>query len=392
MKWEMVKLGDLCTIVRGSSPRPKGDSRYYGGKIPRLMIEDITRDGMYVTPRVDSLTEEGAKLSRPMKKGDMVITVSGRTGVPAILNVDACIHDGFVGFRNLSNTIDKIFLYHYLESLTEITSQQAVGAIFKNLTTEQLSNLRIPLPPLSVQKEIAEILDTADALRKKDNELLKKYDELAQSIFIEMFGDPVRNEKGWEVKTIESVINKERPITYGILMPGPNIKPNGVPYIRVVDIKNNMILEDQVYYTTKDIAAAYKRSTLKENDILYSIRGHVGRSCIVKPSMAGANITQDTARLDFNDEIINEYALEYMKSDSFSRIVKPLVRGAAVKGLNLGDLKKLPIPIPDLKLQKKFRDKIALVNEQKSALSMLTGCSNNLFHSLLQKAFKGELT
>jgi type I restriction enzyme S subunit len=111
------------------------DARYYGN-IPRLMIEDLTRDGKYVTPQVDSLTEEGAKLSRPMKKGDLVITVSGRTGVPAILAVDACIHDGFVGFRDLSDKINIDYLFHYLSSLTAITSQQAVGAIFKNLTTE----------------------------------------------------------------------------------------------------------------------------------------------------------------------------------------------------------------------------------------------------------------
>jgi type I restriction enzyme, S subunit len=100
-----MKLGNLCDIVRGSSPRPQGDPRYYGGSIPRLMIADVTRDGVYVTPQIDSLTEEGSMKSRPMKKGDVIIAVSGDPGRACILNVDACIHDGFVGLRNESSII-----------------------------------------------------------------------------------------------------------------------------------------------------------------------------------------------------------------------------------------------------------------------------------------------
>ena len=104
-EWKRVRLGSISTIVRGSSPRPKSDPRYYGGKIPRLMISDITRDGMYTTPKTDFLTEEGATKSRPMKKGDIIITVSGNPGLPTILAVDSCIHDGFVGLRKLNQNM-----------------------------------------------------------------------------------------------------------------------------------------------------------------------------------------------------------------------------------------------------------------------------------------------
>ena len=106
-EWTIVKLEDFCTIVRGSSPRPKGDSRYYGGSIPRLMVADITRDGMYATPQIDSLTAEGATKSRPMNKGDVIITVSGNPGLPTILVVDACIHDGFVGLREIHDNVNR---------------------------------------------------------------------------------------------------------------------------------------------------------------------------------------------------------------------------------------------------------------------------------------------
>jgi len=157
--WRWVRLGEVCEIVRGSSPRPKGDPRYYGGKVPRLMVEDVTRDGMYVIPNVDFLTEEGATFSRPMKKGDVVIVVSGAPGMPAILNVDACIHDGFVGLRNLmTESIIQEYLFYLLVYLRESTDKQATGAIFRNLTTYQVGRIAFLLPPIIEQKRILAIL------------------------------------------------------------------------------------------------------------------------------------------------------------------------------------------------------------------------------------------
>ena len=146
-EWPLVEIGELCTVVRGSSPRPKSDPRYYGGSVPRLMVADITRDGMYSVPQVDSLTEEGATKSRPMKKGDVIITVSGNPGLPTILGVDACIHDGFVGLRNVHKNVDQEYLYWNLLSQHKAHGMQSVGAVFKNLTTHQIREFKIPLPP-----------------------------------------------------------------------------------------------------------------------------------------------------------------------------------------------------------------------------------------------------
>jgi type I restriction enzyme, S subunit len=85
--WKKEKVGKKCNLVRGSSPRPQGDLRYFGGPVPRLMVADLTRDGIYVTPKIDSLTEEGATYSRPMKAGSVVMAVSGAPGLPAIINI-----------------------------------------------------------------------------------------------------------------------------------------------------------------------------------------------------------------------------------------------------------------------------------------------------------------
>ena len=202
-----MKLGDLCEVVRGSSPRPKSDPRFYGGPVPRLMVSDLTRDGKVVSASTDSLTELGATKSRPMKKGDVVIAVSGAPGLPAILAHDACIHDGFVGLRDLDNRrVNGDFLFAYLMFVKATSISRAVGAIFKNLTTDQIRGIEIPDLPLSEQKRIAEILDQAQALRAKRRAALALLDELTQSIFLDMFGDPVSNSKGWDVRSLSTVL------------------------------------------------------------------------------------------------------------------------------------------------------------------------------------------
>jgi restriction endonuclease S subunit len=181
--WEVTKLDDLCEIVRGSSPRPRSDSKFYGGNIPRLMVADVTRDGMYVTPSIDTLTEEGAKQSRPMKKGDLVMAVSGQPGVCAILAIDACIHDGFAGCRNMNQ--EKIlteYAYHYLMSQMDVNNSQSVGAIFKNLNLDQLRQFEIPLPPLKIQREIVARIETERAIVHGNRELIRLYEEKVKKV------------------------------------------------------------------------------------------------------------------------------------------------------------------------------------------------------------------
>lgn len=383
MSWEMVKLGCLSTIVRGSSPRPQGDKRYYGGTVPRLMIEDLTRDGKYVIPQVDSLTEEGAKLSRPMKKGELVITVSGRTGVPAILNVDACIHDGFVGFRELSNTVDIDYLYHYLSSLTAITSQQAVGAIFKNLTTEQLKNLEIPLPPLSTQQRIAEILDKADTLRRKDQALLKKYDDLAQAIFMDMFGDNV------DIVKLKDITTK---ITDGVHAK-PNYIESGVPFLSVKNATNKFLdFRDTKFISEKDHESYTKRCKPEFEDILYTKVGATyGRAALINTEEE-FSIYVSLALIKPDKSKIYPHFLNFvMNSDFVKKQADRRIKGAGVPDLHLIEIKDFDIPLPVFDKQLEFSDKIEKINYLLNNVKLQIIHSKTLFQSLLQQAFKGEL-
>ena len=191
--WPMVTLGEFCTVVRGSSPRPKRDSRYYGGPVPRLMVADISRDGMYSTPQIDSLTEEGAVKSRPMKKGDVIIAVSGNPGLPTILAVDACIHDGFVGLREIKENVNREYLYWNLLSQHEQNALQSVGAIFKNLTTHQVRKIEVPLPPLDTQQTIVAEIEDEQMLVNANRELIDRFEKKTDDAIGRVWGNNAEN-------------------------------------------------------------------------------------------------------------------------------------------------------------------------------------------------------
>ncbi len=187
--WPLVEIGTISTIVRGSSPRPQGDPKFFGGPVPRLMVADITRDGMYTTPRIDSLTDEGATKSRPMKKGDVIITVSGNPGLPTILAVDACIHDGFVGLRELSKDVHPEYLYFALLALHASHGSQSVGAVFKNLTTEQIREFKIALPPFVAQQAIVTEIEAEQALVAANRELIERFEKKIQATLARVWGE-----------------------------------------------------------------------------------------------------------------------------------------------------------------------------------------------------------
>jgi|694.fasta_scaffold120520_2 type I restriction enzyme S subunit len=176
VEWKKVAVTNIGRVIRGASPRPKGDPRYYGGKVPRLMVADVTRDGKYVTPRIDFLTEEGAKLSRPVPAGTLTIVCSGVVGVPSILSVDACIHDGFLAIVDISPECNTEYLYYFFKPLQQLFDSSAThGGIFTNLTTEILKDFPVLIPSLAKQEEIARILRSVDSHR---NILLSKQSKL----------------------------------------------------------------------------------------------------------------------------------------------------------------------------------------------------------------------
>jgi restriction endonuclease S subunit len=151
------------------------------------MIADITRDNCPVYPQIDFLTEEGAKRSRPIKKGTLVMAVSGNVGLTSIAGVDCCIHDGFIALLNLDKKLNPSFLREYLESIRIFNLAKSSGAIWKNLTTHEIKNIDIVVPPIEIQNRFEAILEQIAAIKHKQQNLANEMSATFNSLLSETF-------------------------------------------------------------------------------------------------------------------------------------------------------------------------------------------------------------
>ncbi|SPA10648.1 hypothetical protein CBM2633_A10274 [Cupriavidus taiwanensis] len=282
---------------------------------------------------------------------------------------------------------DPRWVYYMLQSFG--LERFAQGAGVPTLNRNLIHGESINVPPIVEQRRIAAILDTADALRAKRREALLHLARLGQSIFVEMFGDPIENHRNYPVSCLNDLVDENRPITYGILMPGPDVE-DGVLYVRVVDMKNGGIELSGIRSTSREISNSYRRSLLKGGDLLMSIRGHVGRFAIIPPMLEGANITQDSARL----AVVGAnplYVRECLKTPGFQRWMAKHTKGVAVRGINLADVKIMPIPVPEQRLQDEFAERIGAIETMQLSFREALDTGDKLFASLQHRAFRGEL-
>lgn len=188
-RYNRVPMRTLCTIRRGASPRPAGDSRYFGGsKYYWLKISDVPKDGKYTEKAEEYVTEAGKDRSVLIKAGDIILTNSGATlGYPSILKVDACIHDGFLWFENLSPDIDREFLFYVFKANRDALFALAQTGTQPNLNTDLVGNFEVPLPPLHVQYEIVAALDrqmeAINAVRSLKNDATSEIQAMIENVW-----------------------------------------------------------------------------------------------------------------------------------------------------------------------------------------------------------------
>jgi len=280
------------------------------------------------------------------------------------------------------------FLYWFLNSKFDLIKSQRTGATIPHISNSALRNLSVPLPPLETQKKIAAILDKADELRQNDKKILEKYDQLAQSVFQEMFGDPEKNEKKWPLNRLDQLCKK---ITDGTHQ-SPKFKNEGIPFLFVSNIQNNSINYDTNKYISEEEYLTLTKSTpIEVGDLLLTIVGSIGNPAIVTNPKRFC-FQRHIAHLKPNKELINIYFLHAVLQTQFvKRQIYILARGVAQKTLNLKELKSIEIIYPPLHEQNKFENIIHQIGIQRHLSEISMNKSHDLFQSLLQRAFKGEL-
>jgi type I restriction enzyme S subunit len=391
MRWEMVRLDDLCRMNSGGTPS-RSNLSFYNGEIPWAKISDIENaEGGVIQYTEEHITAEGLASinNRIFEKGTLLLAMYGSVGKVAFAGMEMTTNQAILGIKIKDESkISYAYLKYWFQTIKEQLLNRAVGGTLQNISLGIVKELQIPLPPLPIQKRIAEILDAADALKRKDQELLKKYDELAQAIFIDMFGDPVKNEKGWEVKKIGESIDF---MTSGSRGWAQYYSKNGDLFLRINNVGyNEMKLQDLIYVTAPNNAEAI-RTEIKSGDILLSITADLGRTCVIPDNFPKAFINQHLAILRLKKEYEPFFVSQVLSSEFGKLQFKKLNKGGVKAGLNFDDIKSLEFINPPIKNQAKYKKMLAEVLKQSDEIIAINKKSDNLFQALIQKAFKGEL-
>lgn len=393
--WMDAFLPDICDIQIGKTPS-RSNARYWNGDIPWVTISDLSHKRLKST--AEYITDEAVKECncKLIPSGTLLMSFKLSIGKLGIAEVPLFTNEAIVGLliKDINN-LDQRFLYHCLLSKDfSVYGDKAVKGLTLNL--EKLNAIKLSLPPLAEQKRIADILDAADSIRQKRKEAIAKLDQLAQSVFLEMFGDPVKNEKGWDVEMLRDSCEF---ITKGTTP--KNIKvfkkylPGLIPFLKVYNLSSNGGIDftyNPSYIDHETHTKLLKRSNVFPNDVLMNIVGPpLGKFGIVNNSFAEWNVNQAIVIFRCKQCLNPLYLLNTISYPSFSEKIIQMAVGIRQLNLNLEQCRNIKIPIPPIHLQNTFSSYIIQLEStlelQKKALRQ----EELLFSSLQHRAFAGEL-
>ncbi len=335
-----VKFGDVVKEYKGKIDQKNNPYEFYVAG-DHMDTDDLTirRKGRFATDDV------GPAFIREFKKGQ-VLYGSRRTYLRKIAVAD---FDGVTANTTfVLETKDEGVLRQrllpfimYTESFTEWSIKKSKGSTNPYVLFKDLADYEFELPDIDKQDELVELLWSMNDAKDAYNNLIVSIDELVKSEFLEII-QPLLDQEN--TVPLDDMVEDDRPITYGIVKPGHGF-PGGVPVVKVKDMRDGVIDQSDLLLTTPELDYQYRRSRLREGDLLISIRGSVGRMAEVPASLENANITQDTARLSIKPEYNKLYVRGVLESQPLQYDMEQNIRGVAVKGINIGYLREVKMPV-----------------------------------------------
>jgi type I restriction enzyme, S subunit len=396
--WKEVELGEVADFLRGpfgsaikkSVCVVKGQDTYKVYEQGNVIKNDFNRGEYYLNK------ERFEKLKKfELLSNDIAITCAGTLGKIAIVpeNIErGVINSVLMRIRVDSSKIsNKYFIYLFRSSIIQdYISSQSQGAALKNLfATKILRKIQIMLPPLETQKKIVSLLEKAE----KSKEWRKEADDLTkdflESVFLGMFGDPIKNSNHFDILKLKEVCEK---ITDGTHHSPPNSETGEVPYITAKNIKKEGIkLNNLTFISRKIHEEIYKRCNPEKGDVLYIKDGVTTGIAVVNKFDYEFSMLSSVALLKMKDLINPHYLSFLLNTDQMYSKIRESMGGAAITRLTLVKIKEIEIPLPPIELQNKFASIVKEVESMKEQQKHSKNQIDNLFNALMQKAFKGEL-
>jgi type I restriction enzyme S subunit len=378
-KFRKEKIDKLVDILSGFA----FDSKKFGdsGEIPLIRIRDILRGS-------SSTFYSGEYESKfIIQNGDVLIGMDGEFNRERWKGGNALLNQRVCKITVSSNQLNDEYLYHFLPIALKSIEDATPFVTVKHLSVNSIRNIEIPLPPIAEQKRIAEILDRTQSLISKRKEAIAKLDTLTQSIFIEMFGNPIENQKGWLTDRLSKVASVER----GKFTPRPRNDPSyyggKFPFIQTGDISSSCGCLNRWTQTLNEKGIAVSRSFPPKTVVMAIVGATLGITSILAievycpDSVVGIQTYSNKAVPEYIERVLRFWRPIFVAQ----------APATARANINLETLRPLEIPIPPLPLQKEFAQRVEAVEKLKATHRASLSQLEALFASLQHRAFRGEL-
>lgn len=382
---KLNKLGEIAEFINGRAFKPSEWSKI---GLPIVRIQNLNNAKALFNYFDGSYSERNV-----IDSGDVLLSWSGTPGTSfgcflwergkALLNQHI-----FKVVLDLSIVEKEYFVFCVNANLYQIIDNAHGGVGLQHITKKRLVELQIPLPPLLTQRKIAEVLDKADAIRKCSQKILAKYDQLAQSVFLEMFGN-----KKFKLLQGKDLLK----IQGGAAFKSTDFQDRGIPVVRIGTVNKGFFDKSQIVYLPERFLKSNSRYILSPGDLLLTLTGTVGKEDYGNLFILGNDhpnylLNQRVAKLDLDsDKITIQYFKFYLEQSHVKSKLTGVSRGVRQANINNGDVYKIEISVPPIDLQNQFATIISQIEKQKAQTQLELDRAEELYQSLLQRAFTGAL-
>lgn len=384
-KWTTAQFKDVAQIFTGKTPSTS-NPEYYGNSIPFVSPSDLNNQILDETKNY--LSDLGANQVCLIPKNSVLVSCIGYLGKVAIVSKDVCFNQQINALVFDETKIFPKYGFYYVQTIGAQLEKLSSSTTLPIVNKSRFSSIEIKYPEIDEQRRIASILDKADEIRQKRQQAIAKLDELLQATFIDMFGDPIKNEKGWKIGKIGDMLES---VKYG--SSDKATLDGEVPILRMNNItySGEMYLADLKYITADQADEKY---LVKQGDILFNRTNSkelVGKTAVYngpEPMAYAGYLVRGRTLPEYMPEYISGFLNSSWGKSTLQSMCKSII---GMANINAKEFQSIRLPIPPSDLQKQFTKKVHAIREHKLKLEKQLVQNDELFKALQQKAFNGTL-
>ena len=377
-----MKLNEIATITMGQSP----DSASYNIVREGIPFFQGNADFGKVHPNVRVWCSSPKKYAH---KDDILISVRAPIGALNVADQECCIGRGLAAIQVVSLKCLKDYIFYFLSSRVPELNAKGTGSTFKAISKGILENIEIPLISLEEQREIVKNLEDIDQAIEMCNLLTEKTEDLVKSRFIELFGDPVTNPKGWKTSLVRDTSELISDGPFGSNLKTSHYVAEGIRVIRLGNIGSGKFLDEDKAYISEEHYATLKKYTCHAGEIVIGTLGEPNlRACLIPDDIAVSINKSDCVHFIPKTELLNNiYACAYLNTEGALQLAQRSLHGQTRSRIAMSQVAALPIMLPPLALQNEFAAFVEQADKSKLVIQELLKKHELLKEALLQKYF-----